>query len=378
MTTVSDSPSGNSDIVITGGSFWDFARGEIRHISAKATLLATGGFGELYHGYTTNAYGTTGDGLAAVLRAGGTLGNMEFVQFHPTALEGSSILISEGARGTGGYLITEDGERFVDELAPRDIVARAIFRQMQAGHRVFLDLRHIERTLLMEQMPQGLHLIKLHACVDPFNEPVPVTPAVHYTMGGIDVDEHFAISGLKGAYAAGECSNSHVHGANRLGGNSLLEIVAFGRLAARSALENMPKKIPAKHTEDPHNRVSKIFARKGKLNLYYKRKILGKRLFHDLGIIRNRRLMDDAAEYINTFSASLPEISLSDRSLQYNQNLAEYLEFENSLLLARALVECAKAREESRGAHWRSDFPEERTIFAKESRYNLRRGVFFA
>jgi succinate dehydrogenase / fumarate reductase flavoprotein subunit len=363
---------------VHGAIFWDSAAGELRSIQAGATLLATGGYGELYHGYTTNATGATGDGIAAALRAGAVLSDLEFVQFHPTAMTGSAILISESARGAGGTLITEEGERFTDELAPRDEVAAAMFAQIRKGHKLYLDLRHLDHDMLRELMPQELHLARLHAHVDPLREPIPVQPAVHYTMGGIDVDSRFAARGLEGLYAAGECSNAHVHGANRLGGNSLLEIVAFGRLAARYALERplAPDSTAAEATErQSAGWIDGLFAKPAEFSLYQKRKILGKRLYHDLGIVRNQELMEDAAEYLDTLLEKLPRIGLGDRSRRHNQELIDYLAFDNALLLALATTQCALLRRESRGAHRRSDYPEEAPAWARPSRVRLEGGA---
>jgi succinate dehydrogenase / fumarate reductase flavoprotein subunit len=366
---------------VEGAVFWDIRRGKVKTIPAGVTMLATGGYGELFHGHTTNAYGATGDGIAAALRAGAILSDMEFVQFHPTTLAGSSILISESARGAGGYLVTETGERFTDELAPRDEVARAIFRKAREGHRIFLDLRHLGERTLTELMPQELHLARLHAHVDPLIEPLPILPAVHYTMGGIEVDETFRVEGLEGVYAAGECSNAHVHGANRLGGNSLLEIVAFGRLAARNAIESGGNTAKRDLTGEQEAKayadrwIENIFSRSGKINLYHKRKILGKRLYHDLGIIRSEALMKDASDYIETLLERLPLIGLEDSSRHNNQQLVEYLEFENSLLLALTMTQSALMRTESRGAHWRSDYPEKNSAWEKHSFCKLEEGA---
>ncbi len=359
---------------IHGAHFWDLANGEIETVHAGATLLATGGFGDLYHGYSTNAHGASGDGIAAALRAGASLSNMEYVQFHPTAMAGSSILISEGARGAGAILVDERGERFTDELGPRDEVARAIFRKIQEGSRIYLDLRPIPRETLEELMPQELHLTQLHAHIDPLEEPIPIQPAVHYSMGGIDVDRSFAVKELKGLWAAGECSDAHVHGANRLGGNSLLEIVAFGRLAARNAVEH-PRMVPdTRECSDPQSRVEAIFQRRGKFNPYHKRKILGKRLYHDLGILREERGIRGALEYLTELTEKLPQTELGDRNRKNNRALVEYLEYENSLLLAEAVAQAALWRNESRGAHWRTDFPNEDPKFQRSSQTRMENG----
>ena len=180
-----------------GATFLDIRTGKIKQIHAKSVIIATGGYGSLYHGYTTNAYGSTGDGIAAVLRAGGAVSDMEFIQFHPTALKGSSILISESARGEGGYLVNTHGERFVDELKPRDEVARAIFEQFTQGQEVFLDVRHLGETKLMELLPQEVALCKLHEHVDPATQLIPIKPVAHYSMGGVDVDYALEVTGIK-------------------------------------------------------------------------------------------------------------------------------------------------------------------------------------
>lgn len=206
------------DGTVKGATFFNIRSGEVLQIDAKSVIMATGGYGSIYHGYTTNAYGSTGDGVAAVLRAGGAVSDMEFIQFHPTALKHSSILISESARGEGGYLVNEQGERFVDELKPRDEVARAIFSQMQNGQRVYLDLRHLGEEKLKELLPQEVELCKIHEHVDPAAELIPIKPVAHYTMGGIDIDHALEVNGINGCFAVGEYSNAKVHGANRLGG----------------------------------------------------------------------------------------------------------------------------------------------------------------
>ena len=364
----------SADGRVFGAHFWHFAEGKIHTLQAQATLLATGGFGDLYHGHSTNAYGASGDGVAAALRAGAALSDMEYVQFHPTAMAGSALLISEGARGAGAILIDEKGERFTDELGPRDQVARAIFQKIDAGEKVFLDLRPIPRKTLEELMPQELHLARLHAHIDPLEEPIPIQPAVHYSMGGIDVDRRLAARGLEGLWAAGECSNAHVHGANRLGGNSLLEIVAFGRLAARNALANLPTPPTAGKIPDPESRIEAIFARNGKFNPYHKRKILGKRLYHDLGIIREEPGMRSVLEYVAELKEKLSQTALQDRARRFNRALIEYLEYESSLLLADAATRAALLRRESRGAHWRSDYPEESKEWEKHIQVKMNDG----
>jgi len=224
--------------------------GAVHGFASRATLLATGGFGRIFS-RSTNALVNTGDGMALALRAGAPLKDMEFVQFHPTTLFGTNILISEAARGEGGILVNRNGERFMEryaphslELAPRDVVARAIEKEIAGGNGfeggyVHLDLRHLGPGIIMERLPGIRQIAMDFAGVDPVKEPIPVQPGQHYSMGGIDVNTG-GLSGLPGLYAAGECACISVHGANRLGGNSLLETVVFGRLVADSIVRDDP------------------------------------------------------------------------------------------------------------------------------------------
>ena len=374
----------DDDMVVHGATLWDMDGGEIVSVQARSTVLATGGYAELYHHYTTNSYGSTGDGIAVALRAGAVLSDMEFVQFHPTALQDSAILISESARGEGGYLIDHHGERFTDELAPRDEVARAIFRQMQMGHKVSLDIRHLGEEKIATLMPQELHLCRLHAQIDPITEPIPIMPVAHYTMGGIAVDIELQIEGLVGCFAVGECSNAGVHGANRLGGNSLLEIVTFGRAVASSAyaysqeqtqidMEALASTTEAQVVFD-RGTIEKIFAKPNEVNFYHKRKVLGKLLYKDAGILRYRDALHEAVIYLKTIQDKLSIMGVGDKSRQSNQNLVEFLEFRNALLLSEALLKSALHRQESRGAHHRDDFSIERADFARHSYCKLLRG----
>jgi succinate dehydrogenase / fumarate reductase flavoprotein subunit len=317
----------------------------------------------LYHGFTTNAYGSTGDGVAAVLRAGGAVSDMEFIQFHPTALKHSAILISESARGEGGYLLNSDGERFVDELKPRDEVARAIFAQLQNNKDVFLDLRHLGEEKLMEILPQEVALCKLHEHVDPSSELIPIKPVAHYSMGGIDVDYALEVTGIKGCFAVGECSNAKVHGANRLGGNSLLEITAFGKFAGENAYKHSiyasskpaddgQLKIDTVHIEE-------LFKREVKLNFYAQREALGKLFYSHVGIVRENSKLNEALEKVITMQVALPQMGIKDKAKENNQNLVEFLEFSNALLLAPTTISAAIARDESRGAHYKLGFEKE-------------------
>jgi succinate dehydrogenase / fumarate reductase flavoprotein subunit len=285
---------------------------------------------------------------------------MEFIQFHPTALKSSSILISESARGEGGYLVNSDAERFVDELKPRDEVARAIFEQFQKGQEVFLDVRHLGEEKLMKLLPQEVALCKLHEHVDPAKELIPIKPVAHYTMGGIDVNTKLEVRGIKGCFAVGECSNAKVHGANRLGGNSLLEITAFGKRAGQNAynytLENTVHE--ADNTQEAYDKemIDILFSREPSINFYEKRGTLGTVFYESVGIVKVNTSLHIALEDILSMQAELAQMGLSDKSRTNNTNLIDLLEFSNALLLAPSIISTAIARDESRGAHYKVGF----------------------
>ncbi len=355
------------DDTVKGATFLDIRSGEVKQIDAKSVVMASGGYGALYHGYTTNAYGSTGDGVAAVLRAGGAVSDMEFIQFHPTALKHSAILISESARGEGGYLVNASGERFVDELKPRDEVARAIFSQIQNGQRVYLDVRHLGEEKLMELLPQEVELCKMHEHVDPATELIPIKPVAHYTMGGIDVDYALEVNGIKGCFAVGECSNAKVHGANRLGGNSLLEIIAFGRFAGENAYKHSiyasSKAADNSQQEKDRTEIEKLFAQENTKNFYPHREILGDLFYEKVGIVRENEQLNEALEEVISMQVAQKEMGISDKSPVNNQNLIDFLEFKNALLLAPTIISAAIARDESRGAHFKAGFENEEERF---------------
>jgi len=354
---------------VKGATFLDIRTGEVKQIDAKSVILATGGYAGIYHGFTTNMYGASGDGVAAVLRAGGAVSDMEFIQFHPTALKHSCILVSESARGEGGYLLNEAGDRFIDELKPRDEVARAIFSQIQAGQHVYLDVRHLGEEKLTELLPQEVELCKLHEDVDPAHELIPIKPVAHYSMGGIDVDYALEVNGIKGCFAVGECSNAKVHGANRLGGNSLLEITAFGRFAGENAYKHSiyASSKPADETQLQKDRkeIASIFSKKSSISFYSYREKLGSLFYKKVGIIRENSQLQEALEEVISMQIAQKEMGIIDKSKTNNQNLIEFLEFQNTLLLAPTIISAAIARDESRGAHYKVGFEEEDEDFKK-------------
>lgn len=354
---------------VKGATFLDIRTGEIKQIDAKSVVMATGGYGSIYHGFTTNMYGATGDGIAAVLRAGGAVSDMEFIQFHPTALKHSCILVSESARGEGGYLVNESGKRFVDELKPRDEVARAIFSQIKEGQRVYLDLRHLGEEKLMELLPQEVELCKLHEHVDPAKDLIPIKPVAHYSMGGIDVDYALEVNDIKGCFSAGECSNAKVHGANRLGGNSLLEITAFGRFAGENACKHSiyasSKAADETQLQKDRTEIEAIFNKESNINFYTYREVLGSLFYEKVGIVRENNQLNEALEEVIAMQMALKQMGINDKSRTNNQNLLEFLEFQNALLLAPTIISAAIARDESRGAHYKAGFESENEAFKK-------------
>ncbi len=361
VTQEQDENKGES--IVKGVTVLEIATGEVKQIDAKSVLLATGGYSSIYHGFTTNALGSTGDGVSAVMRAGGYLSDIEFVQFHPTALKGSSILISESARGEGGYILNSKGERFVDELLPRDIVARAIYAQITEGEEVFLDIRHLGEEKLMELLPQEVHLCKLHEGIDPLTQLIPIKPVAHYSMGGIDVTRLLEVRGIRGCFAVGECSNAKIHGANRLGGNSLLEIIVFGKIAGENALDYTrgTHTIPADDRQlkrDRHS-IDTIYNSINQINFYEKRDLIGDTFYHHAGIVRNKDSLSSVLKTIYQLQKELPLMGVGDKKRAYNTNLIEFMEFANTLELSEALLVGAISRDESRGAHYREDFPEQ-------------------
>lgn len=356
--------------VAKGVTCLDIRSTNVEVYEAKSVIVATGGYSALYYGFTTNTNQSTGDGIAAALRAGAKLGNMEFIQFHPTGLKKSGILISESARGAGGKLVNQKGEQFVDELKPRDEVSRAIYAQIEEGNEVFLDIRHLGEAFINEHIPQERKLSITYEGVDPVSEMIPIAPVAHYSMGGISVnDKH--MSSVAGMFAVGECANAKVHGANRLGGNSLLEIVAFGKEAGREAFNyaktneiSAPSK---KQFESDKRFINGVYHFTNQIDFYEKREFLGKIFYRNAGIVREDITLKAVLSALRQMQREFPFMGLGDRSTTYNTNLIEFIKFGNILELGEVLLVSATQRIESRGAHYRTDYPQPHKSFKKES-----------
>lgn len=349
--------------------------GKVEAIPAKAVILATGGAGRVY-GKSTNALINSGSGITLAYQAGIGLKDMEFVQFHPTTLYGTNILITEGARGEGGYLLNNKGERFMEryapknmELAPRDIVARAIITELQEGRGiedeyVYLDLRHLGEQKIMERLP-GIHEIGVKfAGVDAVNEPIPVQPGQHYTMGGIDCDETCATP-VPNVFAAGECSCVSVHGANRLGGNSLLETIVFGKIAGEQAAKFVnstdmapDQKLLETRKTERDRKITNLFSSTGKEKVGELRAELRKMMIEKVGVFRTKEELAKAVDSIRALRERFREISLSSSTRVFNLEFQTALEMEAMIDLAWVIAAGALRREESRGSHARIDFPE--------------------
>jgi succinate dehydrogenase / fumarate reductase, flavoprotein subunit len=348
--------------------------GGVHGFLGKAILMATGGFGRIFN-KSTNALINTGDGQALALRAGGLLKDMEFVQFHPTTLYGTNILISEGARGEGGTLLNKDGERFMEryaphsvDLAPRDVVARCIEQEIAEGRGydggyVHLDLRHLGVERIVERLPGIRQIAMDFAGVDPIQDPLPVQPGQHYSMGGIDADINGETK-LPGLYAAGECSCLSVHGANRLGGNSLVETVVFGRLVAEKIIEDVANAPTPNDTQAKaairgiNDRIEGIIRREGGDRFVNVKDAMTTTMSNKFGIFREKRTMQDGLNEIKKIQEKISYVSFQNKERKVNQALVRFLELENMLLLAESVARGALAREESRGSHTRTDFPE--------------------
>ena len=370
---------------VLGALVVDIETGEPLLIEAKTTLIATGGCGQVFR-TTSNARINTGDGMAMALRAGIPLQDMEFFQFHPTGIAGKGMLITEGVRGEGGYLVNKNGERFMERYAPnakdlasRDVVARAIVTEVKEGRgcgprgdHVLLKLDHLGEEIVSKRLPGIRESAKIFAGVDPVSEAIPVFPTAHYVIGGIPTDrfgqvvvpvQSGAEEAVPGLYAAGECACASVHGANRLGGNSLLDILVFGRAAGKHIIQYIK--------ENPYHRnmneegVELAMARlarwdqKGEgISVRELREEFRKVMEDHAGVFRTEAIMGEGVDRLLEVRKRLADVRLKDRTRQFNTARIEAMELENMIDVGMAIAVSALARKESRGAHSRPDYPE--------------------
>jgi fumarate reductase flavoprotein subunit len=357
----------------------EMATGILRMITAKAVILATGGAGRIFP-FTTNGAIVTGDGMALAYRAGAPLKDMEFIQYHPTGLPGVGLLITEGARGEGGYLLNKNGERFLEryipnkmELGPRDIISRAIITELEEGRGfgsvedgyVHLDLRHIGKETLEERLPLVLDLARTYVEIDPVSTPIPVRPVVHYVMGGVHTDIRTRTS-LEGLYACGETACVTINGANRLGSNSLTECLVFGALAGREAYAYASQQAGIKKesllalARDEENRIDQRYRKgsKGKEKTSRLRQGMQRAMENGVGVYRDEGSMRETKDQLAEIRQRAENLHVEDKSRIFNVEIVAAMELDNMLDVAEAIVHSALERKESRGSHSRRDFPE--------------------
>ncbi len=383
---------------VTGALVMDIASGEPMILNARATLLATGGCGQVFR-TTSNAHINTGDGMAMALRAGVPLQDMEFFQFHPTGVAGRGMLITEASRGEGGYLINSEGERFMERYAPsakdlasRDVVARAIVTEVREGRGcgpnkdyVLLKVDHLGEEVVAKRLPGIRETSKIFLGVDPAFEPIPVYPTAHYVMGGIPSDRfgrvvapahHGPEEVVQGLYAAGECACVSVHGANRLGGNSLLDILVFGRLSGLDILEYLG--------EHPRHRLTDSSSEECAMARFQRFDISGegitvaelrsefRKVMEDhAGVFRTDEIMREGVDKVRDIRHRLEDVRLADTSRTFNTARIEAFELENLIDVGISIVTAALHRKESRGAHSRPDYPE------RDDRNWMRHSLYF-
>ncbi len=361
---------------------WNLNDGTIHRFRAHTVIIATGGYGKVYYS-ATSAHTCTGDGNAMVLRAGLPLQDMEFVQFHPTGIYGHGTLISEGVRGEGGYLVNAKGERFMERYAPnakdlasRDVVSRSMSIEINEGRgvgkekdHVHLHLSHLDKSVIENRLPGITEAARLFANVNVTKEPIPVVPTVHYNMGGIPTNykaEVLTVNGsektVPGLMAIGEAACVSVHGANRLGSNSLIDLVVFGRAAAKRAAELIKPATPHEdisetETQKCLDRFDKLRNAKGENSTAELRLSMQKTMQSKCAVFRTEKNLKEGADEIRKTYDGMDSISVKDRSLVFNTDLVETLEFDNLIRQAVTTVDSAYHRKESRGAHAREDYP---------------------
>ncbi len=376
-----------TDLVMSGKSCagvvaMDMATSEVHVFHAKAVMLATGGYGRVFR-ITSNAHVGTGDGFSFVYNNGLPLQDMEFVQFHPTGLWKLGILISEAARGEGGILLNNKGERFMEryapsvkDLAPRDMVSRAIITEIREGRGfkgsdgtsyVHLDVSHLPKEVIDEKIPEITGFARTYLGVEPTKEPIPIQPTAHYAMGGIPTTADAEVirdkkgTRVPGLYAAGEAACVSVHGANRLGTNSLLDIIVFGRRGGKAIAEFIKEAefapLPADAADRTLAKIDRLMNSKGKEKAGALRTELQEKMMEKVGVFRNAKDLADMTVEIKTLRDRYQEVSIDDKGKIFNTDLVEAIELGNLIDTAEPIIHGALVREESRGAHSREDFP---------------------
>ncbi len=367
------------DKICRGVIAYEIKTGEIHIFHAKAVLFATGGSGRMFK-ITSNAHALTGDGMAIALRNGIPLEDMEFFQFHPTGIYKMGILLSEACRGEGGIIRNRTGERFMEryaptikDLAPRDIVSRCIYLEVRAGNGidgkdyVHLDLTHLGKEVVEKKLPDIADFVRTYMGIDPVTELIPIQPTAHYAMGGIPTNSNSEVvtdekgTPLKGFYAAGECACVSVHGGNRLGTNSLVDILVFGRRGglsmAKFCKENSFSPLPSNCEEPSRSFLNQFKSKSGTEKISLVRDELQSTMMDGCGVFRTEKSLKETLAKVKALRDRAKNISVSDQSQVFNSELLDAAELINLIDLAWVTVESALARQESRGAHYREDFP---------------------